>query len=92
MVTAEVLAAVSEPLGLPGVSLPAYGIPGDGCCRQCLRPPVHSQGLCVYCGELPEPPEPRDRLVHWTPFLLVLAVTLALYGTIGLFWALGAIS
>lgn len=55
--TSKILAAISEPLGLPGASLPAYGVPGDGCCRNCLRPPVHSQGLCVYCDEL-EPDEP----------------------------------
>jgi hypothetical protein len=48
----EILAVLSEPLGLAGGSLAAYGVPGDGCCRECLRPPVHSQGLCVYCGTL----------------------------------------
>lgn len=88
--TAPILAVLSEPLGLPGASLPAYGVPGDGCCRDCLRPPVHAQGLCVYCAELARCAAPDygdPGLARVAVLLLLLAAAL-----LAVLWAAGVIT
>jgi len=48
----EILAVITEPLGLRDADLPAYGTPGPGCCRFCLAPAELYYGLCAYCATL----------------------------------------
>ena len=91
----EILAVISEPLGLCGDGLPGYGKPGKDCCAMCLGP-HRGGGLCVYCGSLKAMTDPpakyaacsgaaRRRLTPVLGLLIVLAgwAFLAFYATAG---------
>jgi hypothetical protein len=89
--SAGILSAITEPLGLPGTSLPAYGIAEAGSCRDCLRPPVHSGGLCVYCCELADRAA-GAHLPHRNPLQAAVIAALLMYGVVALLWSLGVIA
>jgi len=50
---AAIREVIAEPLGLGSADLPAYGKAEPGCCRDCLRGPLHHGSTwCVYCWTL----------------------------------------
>lgn len=51
----QILAVLTEPVGLADGDLPPYGVPDPGCCTACLRGPLYKgRDVCLYCHSLAE--------------------------------------
>jgi hypothetical protein len=84
---AAIRAVILEPLGLPGSSLPRYGIPDGRGCPDCLLPVPEADGRrCAYCREAADvpryaEPQPGRRACYADvrPLLFILACIVALF-------------